>query len=152
MDSRSDMDSRSVFKETRKSHRGVLRAVNADDRQWSRASLYALYDPQSGPLVHATSGPCVECLVPMVDAALLTAAKGRLMHSELVDNLQKVGESFGLTPAAMGHLNESFDAARRAQTDPAELMRMESSLDAAGFSHDSGLCIPGGMRQMQAFD
>ena len=129
---------------TRKMHRAMMRAADADNVQLMRQVQHSLYDPSSSALTRLTSGPSPQSLVPVVDSALLAAYKGREVAHELSDNLRAVGHSFGLSSSDTAHLHSAIDAAATARDEPAALSRMSAHLEAAGYGADCGLCFPDG--------
>lgn len=136
-------NTKKVYHETRKLHRGVLRAVRSDDVQGMRQKLNELYDPYGSPLVQVTDGPCEKALVPVVDGAMLAMAKGSSKcGAELLDNLRAIGPTFGLSPKAIEDIGAAAKAAGRH-----DCAQMEEHLASAGYG-DSGLCIPAAMREM----
>ena len=138
-------------RETRGAHRALLRAARADDAQEARRTLYALYDPSDSPLTKLTDAPSPQCVVPIVDAALLTAYHGGDLRAELVDNLATTGHSFDLGASELRHLSHAFEAAARAGQDasaaPEAVARMHAELEQAGFGAGEGLVFPDALGQ-----
>ena len=135
-------------KETRRAHRTMLRAANRDDQQEVRYLLHDLYNPDKSPLTQLSDGPEKHMLVPLVDMALLTAYKGRSLAPEMLDNLQSVGHSFGMSSEDMAHVGDAVAAAQAAgMGDRSALDEMGRSLEAAGFGCESGTCMPAAMAE-----
>lgn len=138
-----ELSSHKAMKITRKSHRGILRSVAADDAQWTRSELYSLYDPSNSPLRSLTDGPSPTCAVPMVDAAMLSAYKNKSVHPEIMDNLSKVSHSFDINNDQLRHIQMAAAEARAAGNgDGDSVTRMNNHLEAAGFGAGSGMSIP----------
>lgn len=146
----SSMDPKAM-KDTRRSHRHILRAADAQDMPAMRAELESLYSEGSA-LTRLTNGPSPICLVPVVDAYVMAAAKGKhVARAELMDNLVQTGKSFGLTGADLGHIQRSGELAAAAvsgrASDPDRSVRsMRRHLGEAGFG-GVGLCMPDAIAQ-----
>lgn len=131
------MNHKKLFHQTRKSHRAILRAVRNDDVPGMRKELHALYDPFNSPLTHVTDGPCKRAFVPVVDGLMLAEYKGLAStRSELLDNVQKVGGTFGLDANDVSEISSAAAAARRH-----DVTAMNEHLQKAGFC-EVGMCIP----------
>merc|ERR1712072_1250438 len=107
------MENRRAMKHTRRAHRHILRAADANDVSLLRTEMNKLYDPNSTPLQTLTTGPSKLCLVPVVDAAIMSAYKGRSRtHAELLDNVHSVGKTFGVTSDDYANILEATKMAR----------------------------------------
>lgn len=137
------LDPTRAMKATRKAHRNMLRAAHTGDEQWVRAELYQLYDPHSTPLRALAAGPEPTHLVPVVDAYLMaTARKQTEMQAELMDNLQKVGASFGLNATDLSHIQRAGREVSMASTDPGAIERVSLALESTPFGAGCGLTVP----------
>lgn len=140
-----------AMKQTRRSHRHILRAADAQDMHSMRAELETLYSEGSA-LTKLTDGPAPICLVPMVDAYIMSAAKGKeVARAELMDNLVQTGKSFGLTGEDLGHIQRSGELAasvvsKTATDSDAAVRSMRRHLGEAGFG-GVGLCMPDAIAQ-----
>ena len=133
-------NTKKLFHETRRSHRNVLRAVRNDDIPAMRKELHALYDPFNSPLVEVTEGPCKRAFVPIADGLMLASYKDLPQaRIELLDNVHKIGHTFGLSADEITLLEMASNAAR-AHDVPA----MNAHLKSAGFC-ESGMCMPSAM-------
>ena len=131
------MNHKKIYHETRKSHRAILRAVRNDNVPEMRKELHALYDPFNSPLTHVTDGPCKRAFVPVVDGLMLAEYKGlSSTRSELLDNVEKIGLTFGLDANDVREVSAAAASARRH-----DVAAMNEHLKKAGFC-ESGMCIP----------
>ena len=143
----SDKDTRRLMRETRSMHRNILRAARADDVHALRSQMNALLDPHKSPLVLLTHGPDQSSIVPMVDAAILSASRGNeLTKMELLHNMENVSRSFGFDTQSIAHVVCATELAGGLK-HVSGLTRQEmhsdmmAHIDAAGMSN-MGLCIP----------